>query len=178
MALISLPSCMFGPFITFCKMFGRCLSPSPRPFLLTALLCCTRSLHLSLQCFFFQFGEEIVISWTHIEWVTAHIPTLPVASPTSQLIIQTFRRFTYVTVHSPTLPLLYLGHSSFSNPSRRFNYVTVHSPTLPSLHLRHSSFNPSVASPTLQFILQPILRFSYVTGSSPGEPPWSPNLMR
>ena len=43
------------------------------------------------------------------------------------------------------------------------------------LYLRHSSFsNPSVPSPTSQFILQPLFRFSYVTSSSlnsPGEPP-------
>ena len=75
-----------------------------------------------------------------------------VALPTSQLILQSFRRFTYVTTHSPTLPSLYLRHSSFSNPS--------------------------VASPTSQFILQPFFRFSYLTSSSlnsPGEPPmvWS-----
>ena len=53
--------------------------------------------------------------------------------------------------------------------------VTTHSPTLPSLYLRHSSLsNPSVTSPTSQFILQPFFRFSYVTTSSlnsPGEPP-------
>ena len=104
---------------------------------------------------------------------------LSVSSPTSQLILQLFRRFTYVTAHSPTLPLLhlrnnsfsnpsaaFLGHNSFSNPSvalhtsqlilqlfRRFTYVTVHSPTLPSLHLR-------------QFILQPFFCFSYVTSST------------
>ena len=73
---------------------------------------------------------------------------LSVTSPTSQLILQPFRRFTYVTAHSPTLPSLYLRHSSF--------------------------FNPSVASPTSQLIFQPFCRFSYVTGSSltsPGEPP-------
>ena len=90
-----------------------------------------------------------------------HSPTLPsrylrhdsfsnpfVALPTSQLVLQPFRRFTYVTAHSPTLPLLYLHHSSFSNPS--------------------------VASPTSQFILQLFFRFSYVTSSSlnsTGEPP-------
>ena len=34
-----------------------------------------------------------------------------VALPTSQLILQPFRRFTYVTAHSPTLPLLHLRHS-------------------------------------------------------------------
>ena len=43
-----------------------------------------------------------------------------------------------------------------------------------SLYLRHSSFsNPSVASPTSQFFLQPFFRFLYVTSSSlnaPGEP--------
>ena len=62
-----------------------------------------------------------------------------VALPTSQLILQTFRRFTNVTTHSPTLPSLYLRHSSFSNLS--------------------------VASPTSQFIFQPLFRFSYVTSS-------------
>ena len=40
-----------------------------------------------------------------------------VTSPTSQLILQPFRRFTYVTTHSPALPSLHLHHSSFSNPS-------------------------------------------------------------
>ena len=58
-----------------------------------------------------------------------------------------------------------------------FTYVTVHSPTLPSLHLRHSSFsNPSVPSPTSQLILEPFFRFSYVTCSSPGEPPMTFSL--
>ena len=60
-------------------------------------------------------------------------------------------------------------------PFRHFTYVEAHSPTLPSLYVRHSSFsNPSIASPTSQFILQPFFRFSYVTSSSiisPGEPP-------
>ena len=111
-----------------------------------------------------------------------------VALPTSQLILQPFRRFTYVTVHCPTLPLLHLRHSSFSIPSvalstsqlivqlfRCFTYVTAHSPTLPSLYLRHSSFsNSPVASPTSQLILQPFFCFPYFTGfslTSPGEPP-------
>ena len=53
--------------------------------------------------------------------------SLSVTSPTSQLIIQPFRRFTYVTAHSPTLPLLHLRHSSFSNPSFA-------SPTSQALH--------------------------------------------
>ena len=56
---------------------------------------------------------------------------------------------------------------------RHFTYVTTHSPTLTSLCLRHSSFsNPSIASSTSQFILQPFFRFSYVTSSllnTPGE---------
>ena len=66
----------------------------------------------------------------------------------------------YSRVNSPTFPSLHLPHNSFS--------------TLPSLYLRHSSLsNPSVASSTSQFILQPFFRFSYVTSSSlnsPGEP--------
>ena len=72
---------------------------------------------------------------------------LSATSPTSQLILQPFRRFTYVTAHSPM--------------SR------AHSPTFPSLHLRHSSFsNPSVALPTSQLILQPFRCFTYITTHS------------
>ena len=83
---------------------------------------------------------------------------------TSQLILQHFRCFTYVTDHSPTSQALHLiEHSSFSNPSL----------ALPTV--RHNSFsNPSVASPTSQLILQLFFRLSYVTRfslTSPGEPP-------
>ena len=113
-----------------------------------------------------------------------------VASPTSQLILQPFRRFTNIIADSSILPSLHLCHSSFSNPSvasptsqpilqpfRRFTYVTAHSPTFPSLYLRHRSFSNAfvaVTSSTSQLILQSFFRFSYVTGSSltsPGEPP-------
>ena len=105
-------------------------------------------------------------AFRHFIYVTAHSPTLPslylrhnsfanppVASPTSQLILQAFRHFTYVTAHSPSFPSLHLRHSSFSNPSvalptsqlilqpfRCFTYVTAHSPTLLSLLLRHRLF--------------------------------------
>ena len=77
---------------------------------------------------------------------------LSVASPTSQLILQPFRRVTYVTAHSPSFPSLHLRHI-FSNrpvafptsqlifqPFRSFTYVTAHSPTLLSLILRHRLF--------------------------------------
>ena len=118
---------------------------------------------------------------------------LSVTSPTSQLILQHFRRFSYVTAHSPTLQLLHLRHSSFPKrsvtlpasqlilqPLRCFTYVTVHSPTLPSLYLGHSLFsNPSIVSPASQFILQSFFRFSYNTGSSlnsPSEPPMTSTI--
>ena len=74
---------------------------------------------------------------------SAHFPTFPslhlrhslfsnlsVTSPTSQLILQPFRRFTHVTADSPTFPLLHLRHNSFSNPSFA-------SPTSQVLHLIH-----------------------------------------
>ena len=60
---------------------------------------------------------------------------LSVSSPTSQLILQPFRRFTYVTALSPTVPLLHQRHSSFSNPSFA-------SPTSQALHLRHLARRP------------------------------------
>ena len=66
----------------------------------------------------------------------------------------------------------------------KYDHMTpksAHSPTFPSLYLRHSSFSsPSVASPTSQFILQPLFRFSYVTTSSlnsPGELPMLLNTL-
>ena len=45
---------------------------------------------------------------------SAHSPTFSVTSPTSQLILQPFSRFTYVTAYSPTLPLLHLRHWLFT----------------------------------------------------------------
>ena len=102
----------------------------------------------------------------------AHSPTFPslylryrsfsnpsVASPTSQLILQPFRRLTYVTAHSPTLLSPHICHSSFSNPFFA-------SPTS-----QQSSFsNLSITSPTSQLILQPFRRFTYVTDHSPTFP--------
>ena len=69
---------------------------------------------------------------------------LSVTSPTSQLILQPFRRFTYVTGHSPTLPLLHLRHSSFSNHSFA-------SPTSQALHLIHLASRPCSWHAVLSF---------------------------
>ena len=52
-----------------------------------------------------------------MKWRKGSFSNLSVTSPTLQLILQPFRRFTYVTAHSPTLPLLHLRRGSFSNPS-------------------------------------------------------------
>ena len=76
-----------------------------------------------------------------------------VALPTSQLILQPFRRYTYVTAHTLTLPSLYLCHSSFSNPSV----------ALPASQL---ILQPSVVLPTSQLLLQPFHRFTYVSAQS------------
>ena len=70
-----------------------------------------------------------------IPYALCSFSKLSVTSPTSQLILQPFPRFTYVTTYSPTLPLLHLRHSSFSNPSFA-------SPTLKDFHLRHQSSCP------------------------------------
>ena len=55
--------------------------------------------------------------------------------------------------------------------NRHFITTTISNPDLPVAI--HSSFsNPSIASPTSQFILQPFFCFSYITSSnSSGEPP-------
>ena len=70
----------------------------------------------------------------------------------AEFILQPFRHFTYVTTHYPTLPSFYLRHSSFSNPS-------VASPTSQFIS------NPSFASPTSQ-----ALHLIYVTTHSPTLP--------
>ena len=54
-----------------------------------------------------------------------------VGEPTSQLILQPFRRFTYITAHPPTLLLLHLRHSSFSNTS----FASLKSQVLHLIHL-------------------------------------------
>ena len=66
---------------------------------------------------------------------TCSFSKLSVTSPTSQLILQPFRRFTYITAHFPTLLLLPLCHSSFSKPSFA-------SPTSQALHLIHLASHP------------------------------------
>ena len=92
-------------------------------------------------------------------WSSASFSNPYIASPTSQLILQPFRRlptsnsFYSPSVASPTSQAFHRRHSSFSNPSaasstpqlilqtfRRFTYVTGHSTTLPLLHLRHRHF--------------------------------------
>ena len=81
-----------------------------------------------------------------------------VASPTSQLILQPFRRFTYSTSQLVLQPFRCFNYVIDTSPTsqlilqpfRRFIYVTAHSTTLPLLHLRHRHFT------------QP---------TSPGEPP-------
>ena len=95
----------------------------------------------------------------------------------AEVILQPFRCFTHVTVHCPTfLRLSYVTSPSLNSPEliiqtfRHFTYVTTYSRSLPSLYLQHSSFsNPSVASPTSQFNLQPFFLFFYVTCSSLNE---------
>ena len=67
------------------------------------------------------------------------------SSPTSELILQPFRRFTYVTAHSPILPLLHLRHSLFFNPSFA-------SPTLQAIHLRHLASCPCAAVRKSKFL--------------------------
>ena len=90
---------------------------------------------------------------------------LSVTSPTSQLILQPFRRFTYVTAHSPTLPLLHLRHSSFfASPTPQALHLHQH------LHELSLFSNLSVTSPTSQLILHPFRRFTYVTTHFPTLP--------
>ena len=104
-------------------------------------------------------SSVILQAFHRFTYVTAHSPALPslylrhssfsnpsVASPTSQLILQPFFRFSFskLSIASPTSQLIL-------QPFPRFTYVTGHSSTLSLLHLHHSSSsNPSFASPKSQ----------------------------
>ena len=84
--------------------------------------------HLTQTCL--QFSAHTVYCY-----VNQHNGASLLTSPTSQLILQPFHRFTYITAHSPTLLLLHLRYSSFSNPSFA-------SPTSQTLHLIHLANRP------------------------------------
>ena len=85
----------------------------------------------SMDRFEYQYDRSVLLG------------NLSVASPTSQLILQPYRRFTYVTAHSPIVPLLHLRHSSLSNPSFA-------SPTSRALHLCHLASRPAFNTSTVQ----------------------------
>ena len=76
------PSNLVAPlFITFFQMFARFRTPWARPSL---LMFCTDRTDNFISCvvpgpskWFFHFGEEIVIVWTHIGWVRWMFQNLP-----------------------------------------------------------------------------------------------------
>ena len=90
---------------------------------------------------------------------------LSITSPTSQLILQPFRRFTYITAYSPNLLLLHQTSQFILQPFCRLSYVT--SSSLNSPGELFSFSNLPVTSPTSQLILQPFRCFTYVTVHSP-----------
>ena len=61
-----------------------------------------------------NFNMQISKCSMRIKFWRASFSNRYIASPTSQLILQPFRRFTYVTAHSTTLPLLHLRHRHFT----------------------------------------------------------------
>ena len=101
--------------------------------------------HLIFRLMSGNFGRIFPYRVYYHLTITTHSPTLPlihssfsnlsVTSPTSQVILQPFPRFTCVTTHYPTHPLIHLRHSSFSNPSFA-------SPTSQDFHLRYLASRP------------------------------------
>ena len=79
-------------------------------------------------------------------WRMSSFSKISVPSPTSQLILQPFPRFTYVTAHSPILSLLHLCHSSFSNPSFA-------SATSQDFHLHHLASRPCTSEVVHHFVI-------------------------
>ena len=61
-----------------------------------------------------SFSNPCFASPTSQDFHLRHLASRPCTSPTSQLILQPFHRFTYVTAHSPTLLSLLLRHKLFT----------------------------------------------------------------
>ena len=80
----------------------------------------------------------------------ASFPNAYIASPTSQLILQPFRRFTYVTAHSKTLPFFHLCH-------RHFTYLTWQAAHDARIHISAATEleRDTVPSPTLDRLYSP-----------------------
>ena len=100
------------------------------------------SLHLRHNSFS-KPSELFLQAFRRFTYVTAHFPNLQnslsklsVASPTSQLIFQTFRTL------SPSFPSLHLRHSSFPTLQNSFSKLSVALPTSQGLHLRHLASRP------------------------------------
>ena len=104
-----------------------------------------------------------------------------VASPTSQLILQPFRRFTYIKAHSPTLPLLHLRPPVLILQEAEWTSGPVwtrrseeKSPLLryPGSNLGRPARRPApcrlsyLAHQSNMFLLQPFRCFTYVTAHS------------
>ena len=132
-----------------------------------------------------DLGEVKLCSFCNLS-VTSPVTT---HSPTLLLLHLHYSSFSNPSFASPTSQALHLIHMAsrpwvylltivtdvgwLMNDWNYWQYRTLlsWSTGFNSLYLHHSSFsNPSVASLTSQLILQPFFRFSYVTGSSPGEP--------
>ena len=122
------------------------------------------------ECFTSNPNAHGTVWNLHIKMSSAHSPSvqalhlrhssfwfskLSVTSPTPQLIIQPFTRFTYVTTHSPTLPLLHLRHSSFSNPSFA-------SPTSQDFHLSHLASRPCSLQPLHKLVKSILILSSHL----------------
>ena len=99
-------------------------------------------------------------------WVscaTSSFSNLSITSPTSQLILQPFRRFTYITAQSPTLLLLHLHHSSFSNPS----FVSSLSQALHLIHLASRTCPLNLYSCSFAiYLMIKLAVFAIITGFS------------
>ena len=126
----SLP--MIAAVLMFSSLRAVTLAPGPPSFEIDGLASLNNLYHL----------RAVLYGRTNSPYEFCSFSKLSVTSPTSQLILQLFRRFTYITAHSPTLPLVHLRHNSFSNRSFA-------SPTSQDLHLLHLVSRPSF----LEFIL-------------------------
>ena len=102
--------------------------------------------------------SSAVYLYISISMSSAHSPTFPslhlrhssfsnpsVALPTSQLILQPFRRFTYVTTHSPTPSIASPTSQFILQPFFRFSCVT-------SSSLIHLASRPCSTNAPLHFV--------------------------
>ena len=103
-----------------------------------------------------ELGSYLIEEWQNP--IQSSFFNLSITSPTSQLILQPFRRFTYVTPHSPTLLLLHLQF--ILQPFFCVSYITSSSLNSPGEPTMETYFHAEILQNIILALIQTSTKIS------------------